>query len=100
MSGLPLQADLRASSPLDRKVPYVWPGRAVQDGLPRSANVRAASMYQASEVEHLLLAIMGIRAHPGLATGQTSKAPSLLVAPGRPFVHLFIPSRRLGGKAV
>src|SRR5262245_11468906 len=37
----------------------VWPGRAVQDGLPRSANVRAASMYQASEVEHLLLAIMG-----------------------------------------
>src|SRR5262245_29480970 len=51
----------------------VWPGRAVQDGLPRSANVRAASMYQASEVEHLLLAIMGIRAHPGLATGQTSK---------------------------
>src|SRR5262245_37169251 len=52
---------------------HVWPGRAVQDGLPRSANVRAASMYQASEVEHLLLAIMGIRAHPGLATGQTSK---------------------------
>src|SRR5262245_34934862 len=42
----------------------VWPGRAVQDGLPRSANVRAASMYQASEVERLLLAIMGIRAHP------------------------------------
>src|SRR5262245_18646747 len=30
-------------------------------------------MYHASEVEHLLLAIMGIRAHPGLATGQTSK---------------------------
>src|SRR5262249_30978009 len=30
---------------------YVWPGRAVQDGLPRSTNVRAASMYQASEVE-------------------------------------------------
>src|SRR5262245_13134412 len=30
-------------------------------------------MYQASEVEHLLLAIMGIRAHPRLATGQTSK---------------------------
>ena len=29
----------------------VWPGRAVQDGLPRSTNVRAASMYQASEVE-------------------------------------------------
>ena len=30
-------------------------------------------MYQASEVEHLPRAIMGIRAHPGLATGQTSK---------------------------
>src|SRR6516164_2398040 len=29
----------------------VWPGRAVQDGLPRSTNVRAASMYQDSEVE-------------------------------------------------
>src|SRR5215831_2523599 len=41
---------------------------------------------------------MGIRAHPRLTSGKTSKAklaPSLLVAPGRPFVHLFIPSRRL-----
>src|SRR6476659_2705313 len=40
---------------------------------------------------------MGIRAHPRLTSGKTSKAimaPSLLVAPGRPFVHLFIPSRR------
>ena len=27
-------------------------------------------------------------------------APSLLAAPGRPFVHLFIPSRRLGGEAI
>src|SRR6516225_6703278 len=35
----------------DEKCHYVWPGRAVQDGLPRSTNVRAASMYQASEVE-------------------------------------------------
>jgi hypothetical protein len=25
---------------------YVWTGRAVQDELPRSTNVRAASMYQ------------------------------------------------------
>jgi hypothetical protein len=55
--------------PVHTEVPNVWPGRAVQDGLPRSTNVRAASMYQASEVEHLLRAIMGIRAHPGLATG-------------------------------
>jgi hypothetical protein len=30
---------------------YVWPGRAVQDRVPRSTNVRAASMYQASEAE-------------------------------------------------
>jgi len=46
---------------------------------------------------NLLRAIMGIRAHPRLTSGKTSKAilaPSLLVAPGRPFVHLFIPSRR------
>src|SRR5262245_22218179 len=52
---------------------FVWPGRAVQDGLPRSTNVRAASMYQASEVEQLLRAIMGIRAHPRLTSGKTSK---------------------------
>jgi len=26
----------------------VWPGRAVQDELPRSTNVRAATMYQVS----------------------------------------------------
>src|ERR1700726_2637031 len=64
---------------------------------PRPTNVRAATMYQASNVEHLLRAIMGIRAHPRLTSGKTSlghHAPSLLVAPGRPFVHLFIPSRR------
>ena len=38
-----------------------------------------------------------------LTSGKASKAklaPSLVVAPGRPFVHLFIPSRRLGGKAI
>jgi hypothetical protein len=29
-------------------------------------------MYQASNVEHLLRAIMGIRAHPRLTTGKTS----------------------------
>jgi len=51
----------------------------------------------------LLRAIMGIRAHPRLTKRKTSKAklaPSLVVAPGRPFVHLFIPSRRLGGNAI
>jgi hypothetical protein len=51
----------------------VWPGRAVQDGLSRSTNVRAASMYQALKWSILLRAIMGIRAHPRLATGKTSK---------------------------
>jgi hypothetical protein len=32
---------------------------------PRPTNVRAATMYQAFNVEHLLRANMGIRAHPG-----------------------------------
>jgi hypothetical protein len=32
--------------------------------LPRATNVRAASMYQASDVEQSLRAIMGIRAQP------------------------------------
>src|SRR6201993_5159981 len=40
---------------------------------PRPTNVRAATMYQASNVEHLLRAIMGIRAHPRLTSGKTSK---------------------------
>src|SRR3984893_7170184 len=39
---------------------------------PRPTNVRAATMYQASNVEHLLRAIMGIRAHPRLTSGKTS----------------------------
>src|SRR5215467_3292136 len=45
----------------------------------------------------MLRARMGIRAHPTLTNGKTSRAklaPSLSVAPGRPFVHLLIPSRR------
>src|SRR5260221_6175499 len=47
------------------------PGRALQDRRP--TNVRAATMYQASEVERFLLrAIMGIRAHPRLTSGKTS----------------------------
>src|SRR5262245_9789628 len=65
-SALPPKADKERKSWYVRFVPNVWPGRAVQDGLPRSTNVRAASMYQASEVEQLLRAIMGIRAHPRL----------------------------------
>ena len=46
----------------------------------------------------MLRARMGIRAHPTLTTLKDLKgakvAPSLAVAPGRPFVHLLIPSRR------
>src|SRR5262249_2237722 len=33
------------------KCQNVWPGRAGQDRVPRSTNVRAATMYQASRVE-------------------------------------------------
>ena len=47
-----------------------------RDGLPRSTNVRAASMYQASEVERLLRAIMGIRAHPRLDAAKDLEGPS------------------------
>jgi hypothetical protein len=39
----------------------------------------------------MLRARMGIRAHPTLTNGKTSKvilAPTLAVAPGSPFVHL------------
>src|SRR6266498_3937580 len=42
-----------APAQLFRMCHNVWPGRAVQDGVPRSTNVRAVSMYQASEVERL-----------------------------------------------
>src|SRR5262245_44202688 len=47
----PPKADINRRERHVRFVPNVWSGRAVQDGLPRSTNVRAASMYQASEVE-------------------------------------------------
>jgi len=50
----------------------------------------------------VLRANMGIRAHPRLANDQTSNKGHIgtqsLAAPGRPFVHLLIPSRRLGRK--
>jgi len=38
------------------------------------ANVIAASMYQTSEWSIELRATMGIRAHPGLTSGKTSKS--------------------------
>src|SRR5262249_60734252 len=46
--GLPPIADTRDGVPDFRLVPYVRPGRAVQDGFPRATDVRAASMYQVS----------------------------------------------------
>src|SRR5262249_35879704 len=54
LTGCPLYPRKRTSSEamgMSALCQNVWPGRAVQDGLPRSTNVRAASMYQASEVE-------------------------------------------------
>jgi hypothetical protein len=39
------QADVWQQSHGACFVPDVWPGRALQDGIPRSTNVRAASMY-------------------------------------------------------
>src|SRR5215471_4228107 len=52
MSAMPSNSDpIGASQRSVAMCHNVWPGRAVQDGLPRSTNVRAASMYQASEVE-------------------------------------------------
>src|SRR5215470_6976413 len=47
----PIPTEIDASQQNLARCHYVWPGRGVQDGLPRSTNVRAASMYQASEVE-------------------------------------------------
>jgi hypothetical protein len=44
----PLYLQLRsnhASPRIDEMCHNVWPGRALQDGVPRAANVRAASMY-------------------------------------------------------
>jgi hypothetical protein len=97
-TALPPKADVHPRSCYVAFVPYVWPGRAVQDGLPRSTNVRAASMYQASEVERFCSGPSWVSARiRGLLLERPQRAimaPSLLVAPGRPFVHLFIPSRR------
>src|SRR4029453_16788421 len=62
------------------------------------ANVRAASMYSASEVERLCSGPRWVSARiQGLLPERPHEvimAPSLWVAPGRPFVHLLIPSRR------
>jgi hypothetical protein len=61
-------------------------------------------MYQASEVEHLLRAIMGIRAHPRLTSGKTSLGHHGTQSLGcagqtvRPSLHSHLAD--LGGKAV
>src|SRR5690242_13246665 len=73
MSAFPPKAtELRTSGHVS-KVPFCM-ARAVRCKTedPRPTNVRAATMYQASKVEHLLRAIMGIRAHPRLTSGKTS----------------------------
>src|ERR1700729_4246597 len=85
-----------------RKVPFCM-ARAVRckTEAPRPTNVRAATMYQASNVEHLLRAIMGIRAHPRLTSGKTSLGHHGTQSLGcagqtvRPSLHA-----DLGGKAV
>jgi hypothetical protein len=65
---------------------YVWPGRAVQDGLPRSTNVRAASMYQASDVERFCSRPSWVSARIRDSLSERPRranlAPSLMVAPG------------------
>src|SRR6202162_4255909 len=48
------------------------PGRALQDRSSKTDERESCKMYQASNVEHLLRAIMGIRAHPRLTSGKTS----------------------------
>src|SRR5215475_5476944 len=50
----------------------VWPGRALQDGGPRATNVRAASMYQASDVEQFAPDHHGYPRASRLTTGKTS----------------------------
>jgi hypothetical protein len=59
-SGLPLKADIAQCSRHVSNVPQCM-ARAVRckTEAPRPTNVRAATMYQASNVEHLLRAIMG-----------------------------------------
>src|SRR5437899_563495 len=73
MSALLRIPDSSRTSREVRKVPQCM-ARAVRCKTedPRPTNVRAATMYQASKVEHLLRAIMGIRAHPRLTSGKTS----------------------------
>jgi hypothetical protein len=44
-SAIRLTADIGAIIVDVAEVPNVWSGRALQDGVPRPTNVRAASMY-------------------------------------------------------
>src|SRR5690349_25095420 len=79
----------------------VWSGRASQDDVGRLTNVRAASMYSASW--------WSLSSGPSWVSARIQDslaarpqwailAPSLVVAPGRPFVHLLHPLADLGGK--
>src|SRR3712207_2500448 len=81
----------------------VWSGRASQDDVGRRTNVRAASMYSAS--------VWSFSSGPSWESARIQDslaerplwaimAPSLVVAPGRPFVHLLLHLADLGGKVV
>ena len=87
-------AEVRLTS---RECHNVWSGRASQDDVGRLTNVRAASMYSASWWSLCSgPAWVSARIQDSLAERPrwAKMAPSLVVAPGRPFVHLLHPSRR------
>src|ERR1700721_2434464 len=72
---LPVYPDQRTFSKsvgMSQRCHMYGPAARCKTEAPRPTNVRAATMYQASNVEHLLRAIMGIRAHPRLTSGKTS----------------------------
>jgi hypothetical protein len=87
----------RASA--DGAMMYVWPGRAVQDGFPRTTNVKSCLKVSGLSSGALNFRPTWISARIRVLLAERPRwaimAPSLMVAPGRPFVHLFIPSRRL-----
>src|SRR4030095_15822148 len=97
-SAKPSAPDLGRRWPHFRKVPECMARPCGARWRSERANVRAASMYSASEVERLRSAPRWVSARIQGWLAEKPRgvilAPSLLVAPGRPFVHLLIPSRR------
>ena len=81
----------------------VWSGRASQDDVGKLTNVRAASMYQTSWWSLCSgPSWVSARIQDSLPERplRAKMAPSLVVAPGRPFVHLLLHLADLGGKVV